>query len=119
MTDQEITNIIAAKVMGWNCPDTESLPNAPRMHNSYCMRCAVPECDGEFSNFSPLCNDRDCMAAWDRLVEMVQDLEIDEPNTETETWEDRVGYIMSNCTGLDRRRAMCLCMCEAVGEPIS
>jgi len=104
MTDQEITRIIAEKVMG---ADGENW---------------FEDCDGltvYLNNFFPLEKEQDCMAAWDRFSEGRHTILrrhgkhswVAGTVSQENPWE-----LANNSMEIDRRRAMCECMVKAVAE---
>lgn len=111
MTDEEITNIIATRVMGWReHPDDSGF--------------WIGDMSGGFrSSFSPLTSDADCMAAWDTFSEgrLIQLFSTPSKGTWTAMWlilPNQRGYRgphWYDTVSHDRRRAMCSCMCKAVG----
>ena len=106
MTDQEITRLIAEKLMGWNnAPTTEYV--SMDVHTG-----------GEFTTklqlFNPLTNDSHCMAAWDkfsegRVLSIVRYSDGEWGATSGTTPNEWSGQVNP-----DRRRAMCETMAKAV-----
>ena len=105
MTDQEITEIIATKVMG-----VEAFKKSWGDKDNICY------IDGKGSTIwiNPIGWDVDCMAAWDKFSETYATKLSGE--WKAEYWdEDRIRWILAvGATQPDRRRAMCECMVEAV-----
>ena len=102
MTDQEITRLIAEKLMGWNnAPTTEYV--SMDVHTG-----------GEFTTklqlFNPLTNDNDCMAAWDKFSVEHGTVLYSTPDG----WDVRADIGALVTWHEDRRRAMCECMAKAV-----
>lgn len=98
MTDQEITEIIVTKVMGW--------------HRRWPWNIWFNE-DGSYGGdmpFAPLTSDSDCMMAWDKFSE---DHYAELTRLGGGDWEtDNGTSIIYNS---DRRRAMCECIVRTVG----
>ena len=106
MTDQEITEIIATKVMGW------------ALDEPMCWWCDGVHAVEPSATFSPLTSDADCMMAWDRFAEKEDtSLCTDEGKWECCVYSPDDG---TECLILvlnkDRRRAMCECMVKAVSQ---
>lgn len=114
MTDQEITETIAEKIMGWIvCPDCEICPDKCK---------AIKEKKWPMPiSFNPLDDDSECMAAWDKLSETTHlhlhtGFHDRKEQVMCECWfGNKEGLALSN-THSDRRRAMCECMVKAVTE---
>jgi len=96
MTDKEITEIIATKVMGWDAILDDGVP-----------QWGINEYDFIWQEeFTPLTSDADCMMAWDKFVEKRQGcFHLDT----LAAAEHLLFYI-----GAGRRMAMCECMVKAV-----
>jgi len=107
MTDQELTKIIAEKVMGYTDPEPYETWEGETWflwdkHNRACK-----------SPFFPLSNDYVCMAAWDNFItHKVPQMSSDLQRKITEAISD----IMMNEVGSDRRRSMCECITKAMEE---
>ncbi len=107
MTDQEITEIIALKVMEWKPTDEKcKCSSFALQYNKGC------EC-GAWQGFGPLYRDSDCMMAWDKFSE-TQPTELHRSPNE---WSARLRRGQAEWTNSpDRRRAMCECMAKAVSS---
>lgn len=112
MTDQEITETIATKIMGWSNPRWSDKYEAWDYPPS--VRYVWDTPDG-IREFDPVGSDNDCMMAWDKFIESVIGIL---SNDDINSINDRVSEIMLNDVDTDRRRAMCECMCKAIEESI-
>jgi len=107
MTDKELTEIIATKVMGW-----ETMPHSRQWYKD-----GDRVNTGSYVGFFPLTVDEHCMMAWDKFSEgRVLRLEY------LGKWEAHVLDINNlqpifTTRAKDRRRAMCECMAKAVTNP--
>ena len=129
MTDTEITEIIAKRIMGWKFDDQWNVLPQQRHYdaNGYGVLA-----DGKIMRvqgydprhdkyFSPLTSDEDCMRAWDKLAETkVLHMQVGySPKHKGQYCEcffgDREG-MASFSHSTDRRRAMCECMLKVVAE---
>ena len=115
MTDKEITEIIATKVMGW----TKDISGG---HWIYMDGDTIERWYATYA-FRPLDADRSCMMAWDRVAEEVGAFDSDITTVccwktleDEGKWTARIIKADSNneAQSTDRRRAMCLCMVKAV-----
>ena len=99
MTDQELTRVIAEKVMGW------STGRWYRDPDEWCY-------DGAAGHpFSPLTSDADCMAAWDKFMQdYIPKMSKDEANRLAAS----ISEWMFNYAGEKRRRAMVTFIAKAV-----
>ncbi len=121
MTDHEITQLIAEKVMGWQCwsnPDDEmSYPPHNTIPIFYFTGGPSNVCRAFAHNmadnpFSPVVNDADCMKAWEKFNigrgTTIEHTETGWHACVTMDYERATKRIYS--TDPDRRRAMCVCM---------
>ena len=104
MTDKELTEIIATKVMGWE-------------ENGFSKRIEDKIWRGDYRtriHFDPLTSDTDCMMAWDKLMQMWTD------NTriikDTGLFRGKILAMFTQLHGSDRRRTMCECMATVTME---
>jgi len=102
MTDREIREHIAVKVMGWELLKSR-LTVPQRGEHGYYER-----------PFDPLTSDADCMAAWDQFCKAPRYVIMGT------TWREREWLIKAMPGAIkvrhtDRRRAICLCMVAATG----
>ena len=106
MTDQELTRVIAEKVMGW------------RPHPSMVLMGGVPvfkQPEADMEPFCPLTSDADCMAAWDKAHLLFKGTAIVEclGGDTTAVLHDEGHCVVGHSQHPDRRRAMCECMAKA------
>jgi len=117
MTDQEITEIIATKVMGWKRGEATFMRSEFRFHevteeswlhhNGHLA--AVDE-------WNPITSDSDCMMAWDKLS-VARDTTISNCGNVWYaecSWGRIDGDYLESGANVDRRRAMVECMVKAV-----
>jgi len=116
MTDEQMVEIVAEKVMGW-C--VHAFPEASTQRSEWiCSKCGmVSSCYpgenliGASTNFNPLTNDTDCMAAWDKFTVWASM----HPAIADRMREDAC-YMVCSFTGAARRKRMVECMAKAVSE---
>ena len=113
MTDQELTEIVATKVMGWtgfrDSTPWENWDEPPKIRPIWEI-----DDEGSIATFSPLTSDADCMKAWDRFAK--------EQGWVLISYNKPDWNIDCACNNLplggvfntDRRRAMVECMVKAV-----
>lgn len=109
MTDKEITEIIATKIMGWTRKPVRNMGMV--WHDE----------DGRMRAFAPLSDDGCCMMAWDKIGKKHrldlyngQYVYPDNKNGEYTMWYASINRI--ECSNEDRRRAMCECMVKQYRE---
>lgn len=103
MTDQEITEIIATKVMGFDWSDMPIDDYEP-VERRWCEELQT--------HFTPLLDDCVCMRAWDKHVENIMQ---NGTFTERDELMSEVAMIFTQ-QGATRRRAMCSCMAKAASQ---
>ena len=121
MKDQEIIEVIATKVMGWEREEPVTF-----MHKDD-ARFLWRGIDGNATwsdRFNPLESDADCMEAWDMVCERLHGHMHSGVQVSTREMAHEVALYDNSASGLsvakaidpDRRRAMCTCMYKAVSD---
>ena len=107
MTDKEMIELIAVKIMGWIMPK-EKLKHTKNVYVYQSEHSEFLTC------FNPLENEKSCMMAWDKFSEEFLITHLGMNDGEWTAAYCDLDEIWEEAGNQDRRRAMVTCMAKAV-----
>lgn len=104
-TEKKITETIARLIMDWTLDDSGNWKRNSDGWSAHWMNFPPHPCYAACDNhyFVPMSSEDACMTAWDTFTDSIRDLDREEPPD----FEEKAGYIFTQTSGAERRKALC------------